>query len=270
MGPGEADHRIKRGIWQRIAGSGFVLSGQLIDPVMQAWALTLTWPGAVLWGPSALRLWVPRVPLPASLPIYGAVHTTRRPSTGLVAKRTDLDAVEVVERAGLRIQAPNAALVDSMMLLTEPEGGGLFSWAFTRDQADPAQVIDAIRRRRGRRGARAMARYMAMAEIGVVSAGELLLALLLEQHGITGWQPNVRLKLPGQPPYRLDFLFAREKLVVEVDGWEFHSSRQAFEDNRWRDAHLQAAGYRVLRLTWHQLTNQPETTIALVRAALGR
>ena len=50
-------------------------------------------------------------------------------------------------------------------------------------------------------------------------------------------------------PYRPDFLWPAHRLVVETDGWAGHGHRVAFEDDRKRDAWLQAAGYKVLRFT---------------------
>lgn len=58
--------------------------------------------------------------------------------------------------------------------------------------------------------------------------------------------------------------------MVEVDGYAFHSSRAAFERDRVRDAELQAAGYRVLRVTWRQVTGEPEAVIARIAALLVR
>jgi very-short-patch-repair endonuclease len=39
------------------------------------------------------------------------------------------------------------------------------------------------------------------------------------------------------------------QLVIEVDGYAFHSTRTAFERDRRRDTELLGAGYRVLRVT---------------------
>jgi len=156
-----------------------------------------------------------------------------------------------------------------MMVLGEPARSGLFSWVFTRDKADPIQFIQSMQRRKGQRGSKAMNRYVAMAERGVVSAGELATACLFDRFGITGWQSNVRIVLPGCDPYRADFLFAKQRLIVEADGWRYHSSRQSFEDDRWRDAQLQAAGYRVIRLTWNQVANHPRATAGLVCSLLA-
>jgi hypothetical protein len=42
------------------------------------------------------------------------------------------------------------------------------------------------------------------------------------------------------------------RLIVELDGWETHRTRAAFEQDRARDAALTAAGWRVVRFTWHE------------------
>ena len=68
----------------------------------------------------------------------------------------------------------------------------------------------------------------------------------------------------------MDLVWHAERLVVEVDGYAFHSGRSAFERDRGRDAELQAAGYRVIRVTWRQLTEAPEALVATLAAALAR
>jgi very-short-patch-repair endonuclease len=66
-------------------------------------------------------------------------------------------------------------------------------------------------------------------------------------------------------PYRVDFLWPDHKLVVETDGWQAHGHRAAFEEDRTRDAWLQAGGYTVLRFTWRQVMR--ETLVVVVRIA---
>jgi len=58
--------------------------------------------------------------------------------------------------------------------------------------------------------------------------------------------------------------------VAEVDGYRFHSSRSAFERDRRRDAELGAAGFRVIRVTWQQLVEEPIAVIARIARALER
>jgi hypothetical protein len=64
--------------------------------------------------------------------------------------------------------------------------------------------------------------------------------------------------------HEVDAYWPAHRLVVEMDGWEFHSHRAAFERDRARDAAMQAAGYRVIRLTHRQLeTEAPRITTQL-------
>jgi very-short-patch-repair endonuclease len=78
--------------------------------------------------------------------------------------------------------------------------------------------------------------------------------------------PQTQIRIAGWPA---DFLWAEQRLIVEVDGYRFHSGRRAFERDRRRDqAHI-AAGYRIIRVTWRQLTEEPLVIIATIARALG-
>ena len=103
-----------------------------------------------------------------------------------------------------------------------------------------------------RRGALHLARGIAE------SGGESLFAYQLDLPGISITQQQWIGDL------RVDFLLG-ERLVVEIDGYEFHSTRAAFENDRHRDAVLRALGYRVLRFSYRQV----ETSWAEVAAAVA-
>jgi hypothetical protein len=66
--------------------------------------------------------------------------------------------------------------------------------------------------------------------------------------------------------FRVDFVWRKQKVVVEVDGWRGHGSRARMVRDRRRDLTLRGAGYIVLRYTWDQLVEEP----ALVMADLTR
>jgi very-short-patch-repair endonuclease len=74
--------------------------------------------------------------------------------------------------------------------------------------------------------------------------------------------------------YEVDLLWREQRVIVEVDGFAFHSTRQAFERDRARDAALQAAGYRVIRVTWRQIVDEPHALVAqlavLVQTQMSR
>ncbi len=57
-------------------------------------------------------------------------------------------------------------------------------------------------------------------------------------------------------------------LVVETDGYEFHSRRPDWIHDRWRDQQLLARGLVVLRLTYEDVMTGREPVLALIAAAL--
>ncbi|HEY0259958.1 MAG TPA: DUF559 domain-containing protein [Lacisediminihabitans sp.] len=96
------------------------------------------------------------------------------------------------------------------------------------------------------------------------SGGESLLKFgLLEAE--VGFRQQVTIAGAG----RVDFLIGR-RLVVEADGAAFHTSREAFEEDRRRDAALSSAGYHVLRFSYTQIEARWPEVWASIRAALDR
>jgi very-short-patch-repair endonuclease len=69
--------------------------------------------------------------------------------------------------------------------------------------------------------------------------------------------------------YVVDAFWPMQRVIVELDSWEFHSGRLAFERDRERDAVLQAAGYRIVRITWRRLHDDPAGVEALLRGLLA-
>jgi very-short-patch-repair endonuclease len=69
--------------------------------------------------------------------------------------------------------------------------------------------------------------------------------------------------------YEVDFAWRAFGLVVEVDGFAFHSAQRRFDGDRRRDGDLVAAGYRVIRVTWRHITREPEAVLARIARAMG-
>ena len=66
----------------------------------------------------------------------------------------------------------------------------------------------------------------------------------------------------------VDFFWRDERLIVEVDGWESHGTRSAFEDDRARDARLRLLGFDVLRFTWRQVADDGAYVAKAIRTLL--
>lgn len=66
--------------------------------------------------------------------------------------------------------------------------------------------------------------------------------------GGRGIRADIYFWIPSKP---------RIKIVVECDGFQYHSSKEAFKKDRQRDRAFQARGYEVLRYTGSEIFNDP-------------
>jgi Transcriptional regulator, AbiEi antitoxin/Protein of unknown function (DUF559) len=69
--------------------------------------------------------------------------------------------------------------------------------------------------------------------------------------------------------YEIDVLYPRERVIVEVDGYEFHSDRDSFERDRRRDAVMLAAGVVTVRTTKDRMQQEPEQEASRLLAILA-
>jgi very-short-patch-repair endonuclease len=79
-------------------------------------------------------------------------------------------------------------------------------------------------------------------------------------------QPEVNVRVG---PFKVDFLWRDCGLIVEVDGWESHRTRSAFESDRARDVELKLLGHTVVRFTHRQLTDEPSRVTRTLRMLLA-
>ena len=87
---------------------------------------------------------------------------------------------------------------------------------------------------------------------------------LLEAAGIA--LPEINAIVEG---WTVDALWRSERVIVELDGRDNHSSPGQLERDRRKDLQLRAAGYLVVRYTWAQIITQPEAVIADLLAILS-
>lgn len=95
---------------------------------------------------------------------------------------------------------------------------------------------------------------------------ETRFAALLARTDLPKPDLNVLLELDGHW-VEADCLWRSQHVIVELDGGQSHDTRSAFESDRERDRRLQAAGWRVVRVTWRQL-DDPATFADLRRLLL--
>jgi very-short-patch-repair endonuclease len=93
---------------------------------------------------------------------------------------------------------------------------------------------------------------------------EAIFIAVVRRHRLPPPEVNVRIDR-----YEVDFLWRDQRLIVEVDGWESHGTRSAFEGDRARDARLTSLGYAVVRFTWHQVDREPRAVAQTIRNLLA-
>jgi very-short-patch-repair endonuclease len=127
------------------------------------------------------------------------------------------------------------------------------------------ELLAIIARAPTRKGSQLMRRLLAADTDGYTrSKAERRMRSLSTAAGLP--QPRVNARVEG---YLVDFLWPEQRLIVEIDGYATHGDRTAFERDRRRDQALVAAGYRVIRITWRQLTTEPYAVIARLAQALA-
>lgn len=125
-------------------------------------------------------------------------------------------------------------------------------------------------RRRGRRGVRRFEEVLAARQggLGTESWLEREFLRILSEAGMPLPVCQVRVHHEGAFVARVDFLYAPERIVMEVMGCATHSTREEVAADAARRNALTAAGYRVLEFTYDQVVRQPEAVVARVRQIL--
>jgi very-short-patch-repair endonuclease len=194
-----------------------------------------------------------------TVPASGA---RRRPGLR-VHNSTRLSPQDVRRLRGLPVTAPWRTLIDLAGAAPARELELATQEALARRLLNARRLVTELDHYRGRKGLRRLKDLLesdAPRALTRSEAEERFLALV-RAAGLPA--PEVNVRIHG---HEVDFFWREQGLVVEVDGFQFHSSRAAFERDRRRDAHLQTHGLRVVRVTWRQIVDAPYATLThLVR-----
>jgi very-short-patch-repair endonuclease len=133
-----------------------------------------------------------------------------------------------------------------------------------RTIADLRRVVSAAQLRRAIREAGVLGLKIGTEE-GDSTRSELEARFLrlCRRHRLPAPEVNVRIGA-----FTVDFLWRRQHLIVETDGYRFHRGRLAFEEDRARDVELRLLGYEVLRFTHRQVVDEGARVAAALRALL--
>ena len=229
-------------------------------------AALLAHPEAVLSHQAAAAVWNLRRSL-------GRPHLTvpgrrglNRPGLVVHAVRA-LDARDVTNRGNFRVTTVARTLLDLAETLQPTDLHRAFEAAEAEGVLDVRAIHDLMDRSPGRHGLRSLRALLEQTRAPEPAARSELERIFLDlchENGIP--RPLVNGRVEG---HEVDMCWPEAKLIVELDGHKFHSTRTAFERDRARDTTLQLAGYRVVRVTHHRLSSEPEEVATGVRILLG-
>jgi very-short-patch-repair endonuclease len=232
------------------------------------WAAVL-WSGGVLSHRSAARWW--QLPVPPADRIHLTVADRRfrgRP-VGVRVHRVALADRDVTECFDLPTTTKERTIVD--LLRTEPysRARDLRDRAIALGWIQPAAIIHSVTGQLGRTGNSQLRLLVDEVVAGAQAESERLFHQILRQARITGWVAQCPVRVGGRTRY-LDVAFPELKIAIEIDGREYHGdSSDRFDDDRSRQNDLIAAGWRVLRFTWADLTERPRYVIARIKQQMA-
>jgi very-short-patch-repair endonuclease len=247
-------HRVQQGRLKRLH-RGVYLVASLPAPLTPQMAAVLACGAtAVLSHHAAAALWGVRPPRDGAIDVTVATGRHRK---GIRVHRRQLEPSDVTRHHGIPATTPARTLFDLAAVLPQRD----------LDRAvEQAQVLGLVRPRAllERHPHRALQQALQQEPALTRSEAETRLLALIRAADLPAPQTNVRVH-----GHEVDFYWPEHRLVVEVDGYAFHGTRQAFERDRLRDGHLQARGIQVSRITWRQIAYTPEALLVRLAATMA-
>jgi very-short-patch-repair endonuclease len=263
LSAGWVEHRVGIGWLQRMY-RGVYLVGPLQAPHSRAMAATLTaGPGALLSHHPGVVLWGFRPP-----PVH-TMHVTVpgrkvRDREGIRMHRSRLHPADATRLHGIPVTSAERTLLDYAATATANELDRAINEAQVQRRVSVHSLNEQFSRYPTHRGTTALKKAIRTDPKLTRSEAEWRLLQLIRKARLPEPETNVRIC-----SWEVDLLWRAERVVVEIDGYAFHSSRSSFERDRRKDAELTARGWRVIRITWRQLTREPEATVALLASAIA-
>ncbi len=170
-----------------------------------------------------------------------------------------LPADEMTIVRGIPVTTPSRTLLDLAAVVTPAALERALNQADVLHLSDQLSLDDVVRRHRGHRGVQTARLLLEERGMGITKSDlEDAFHDFLATTTLPRPELNASLHVAGhwlEP----DGLWREQRVIAECDGYDTHSTRAAFENDRARDRSLQAAGWRVVRITWRHVRDTPAT-----------
>ena len=253
-------HRLYRGVYA-VGHPGLTLRGRFRAAVLACGesAVLSHFAAAAFWG---FWAWEERL---IDVTISGSGTRDLR---GVRAHRSRAVERDVLVRCGMRVTTPARTLLDLAAVLPERALRSLVRRAEAQGAVSIRQILELLARSNGHRGAGKLRAVIAGGSAPTRSDLEDLLLDLLDRAGIERPEINAPLRFGGETIIP-DYLWRDRQVAIEADSVTWHDHKLTREHDADKQAQLEAIGLRVLRITFNQITRQPQQTLARIRAALG-
>jgi very-short-patch-repair endonuclease len=177
-----------------------------------------------------------------------------------------LDARDTTHHQGIPITTVSRTLLDLAATARPSELERALAQTERLHLYDHRAVQATIARANGHRGTHVLKHATSRAPKWTKNEWEAEFLQLIRKAGLPEPQTNDAFDVPGHGHCEPDFHWPEQRVIVETDGFETHGTRQAFRNDRAKDAALTAAGYRVLRFT---RDDDPQLAIERLSAVLA-
>lgn len=240
-------HRVRTGRLYRVHAGVYAVGRPARMPLERAAAAVMACgPGAALSHSSAMTLWGfwRRWDEPLELTVTG----DRRPPKLTVHRTRTLHRRDVRTHQGIRATSPGRALIDTEPRQSDAQLKRAVNTALNSPWLTEDQLAETLARHP--LGSKRISRLTGLEGTPTRSGWEDDFPAFCARYALP--QPVMGARVLG---YTVDALFPNEKVIVELDSWEFHKSPIAFETDRERDADTLALGLATVRITWTRLTD---------------
>jgi very-short-patch-repair endonuclease len=183
---------------------------------------------------------------------------------GIRAHRAALTRDDAAIQQGLRVTSPARTLLDMAPRLTGKQLRRAVNTLRLSRHMTEEQLKDVLERFPRHPGARRLRALAGIHRGATRSRLEDKFDDFCERWSLG--RPRLNEKINGR---EVDAFFAEERLIIEVDGYEVHSGRVSFEDDRDRDADMLALDLPTVRVTEERMDNEPEREAERLRRILA-
>ncbi len=274
MSASAVQRRVASGAWEVVLPGAYRVRGAPVTPRQKMMAAVL-WAGAgavvshrtaaMLWKLDGLRSDAIEVTAPRSRRKRHELIVVHRTLALPQADRDEVEGIPCTTAARAVIDV--AGSLDDAQLEVVMESGfhrGLYRESFLRWRLTEL----------GGTGRRGSGRLLALLDDRGTNAAPLESPLevrmwrLLKHSGVTRPVRQHWIRAGGRR-HRLDFAWPDRELAIECDGYEPHGGAIAFRRDRAKLAEVGAIGWRVIPVTWHDVTRRPQWVLDRLRIALS-